>query len=63
MAKAACDPYQVVMRRSGLPVTLLNEKAKHARVHILDTQPFEDTFGKKASRLDIFFNFATLTKI
>ena len=50
MAKAAKDPYQVVMRKTGLPVTLLNEKAKHSRVHILDTQSFEDTFGKKASR-------------
>lgn len=50
MAKAARDPYQVVMRKTGLPVTLLNEKAKHSRVHILDTQPFQDTFGKKASR-------------
>jgi nuclear GTP-binding protein len=50
MAKAARDPYQVVMRKTGLPVTLLNEKAKHSRVHILDTQPFEGTFGKKSSR-------------
>ena len=50
MAKAARDPYQVVMRKSNLPTTLLNEKSRHSRVHILDTQPFEETFGKKASR-------------
>ena len=25
-------------------------RAKHARVHMLDTEPFEKTFGKKAQR-------------
>ena len=33
-----------------MPVTLLNETAKHQRVHILDTEPFENTFGKKSHR-------------
>merc|ERR1712012_299204 len=50
MAKASKDPYQVVMRKTHLPVTLLNETAKHQRVHILDTETFEDTFGKKSHR-------------
>jgi len=50
MGKAAKDPYQVVMRKTNLPVTLLNEAAKHQRVHILETEPFENTFGKKAHR-------------
>lgn len=50
LGQALKDPYQVVMRQSKLPVTLLNEKAKNARVHILDTSSFEATFGPKAQR-------------
>lgn len=44
------DPYQVVMRPSKLPVTLLNETAKNSRMHVLDTQSFETTFGPKSAR-------------
>ncbi|KAH7974145.1 hypothetical protein HPB49_010547 [Dermacentor silvarum] len=50
LGQAMRDPYQVVMRQSKLPVSLLNEKAKNARVHILDTASFETTFGPKAQR-------------
>lgn len=50
LGKAMRDPYQVVMRQSKLPVSLLNEKAKNNRVHILDTASYETTFGPKAQR-------------
>lgn len=50
LGEAMRDPYQVVMRQSKLPVSLLNEKAKNARVHILDTASYESTFGPKAQR-------------
>ena len=50
LGKAMKDPYQVIMRQTKLPICLLNEKAKHARVHLLDTEGFESTFGKKAIR-------------
>ncbi|XP_077991170.1 uncharacterized protein LOC144445480 [Glandiceps talaboti] len=50
MGKVMKDPYQVVMRQTKLPITLLQEKAKHARVHLLDTESFETTFGKKKQR-------------
>ncbi|KAL3867873.1 hypothetical protein ACJMK2_040719 [Sinanodonta woodiana] len=50
MAKVKKNPYKVVMRQTKLPVTLLNESAKHARVHLLDTESFESTFGKKSQR-------------
>lgn len=50
MTKVKNDPYKVVMRQTKLPITLLNETAKHARVHLLDTESFESTFGKKAQR-------------
>jgi len=50
MGEAMKDPYKVVMNPTKLPVTLLQEKAKYARVHMLDTEPFTQTFGKKATR-------------
>ncbi|OWF48898.1 nucleolar GTP-binding protein 2-like [Mizuhopecten yessoensis] len=50
MTKVKNDPYKVVMRQTKLPITLLNETAKHARVHLLDTESFETTFGKRSQR-------------
>jgi nuclear GTP-binding protein len=50
MGKAIKDPFQVVMRQTRLPISLLQEKAKQQRVHIVDTESFEHTFGKKAKR-------------
>ncbi|KAJ8289531.1 hypothetical protein GJAV_G00002370 [Gymnothorax javanicus] len=46
------DPYRVVMRQSKLPMSLLHDrvKAHNAKVHILDTETFETTFGPKAQR-------------
>ena len=44
------DPYKVVMNPTKLPITLLQEKAKYARVHMLDTEPFDKCFGSKATR-------------
>lgn len=50
LGKVIKDPYQVVMRQTKLPITLLNEKAKNARVHVLETETFESTFGPKSQR-------------
>ncbi|CAL1610260.1 unnamed protein product [Knipowitschia caucasica] len=46
------NPYRVVMRQSRLPMSLLHDrvKAHNSRVHILDTEGFETTFGPKAQR-------------
>lgn len=41
---------QVVMRATKLPITLLNEKSKKARVHVLETESFDSVFGKKKTR-------------
>lgn len=38
------------MRPTKLPITLLNEKSKQARVHLLDTESFETVFGPKKQR-------------
>lgn len=50
MGKVMKDPYQVVLRQTTLPISLLNETAKNARVHILDTEPFDSVFGKRKTR-------------
>ena len=50
MGQVKNDPYKVVMRQSKLPVSLLQEKRKQARVHLLDTESFSHTFGKKSQR-------------
>ncbi|XP_047120863.1 nucleolar GTP-binding protein 2 [Schistocerca piceifrons] len=47
---AVKNPYDVVMKPTKLPITLLNEKAKNTRVHILDTESFDSVFGPKKSR-------------
>ncbi|XP_044143036.1 nucleolar GTP-binding protein 2 [Bufo gargarizans] len=46
------DPYKVVMKQSKLPMSLLYDRKKphNAKVHILDTEMFETTFGPKSQR-------------
>lgn len=50
MGKAVKDPYQVIMRPSQLPISLLNESAKYQRVHLLETESFDTVFGPKKQR-------------
>lgn len=50
LGKAVKNPYDIVMKPTGLPITLLNEKKKHERVHILETASFESVFGSKKTR-------------
>ncbi|NWH57941.1 NOG2 protein, partial [Geococcyx californianus] len=46
------DPYKVVMKQKKLPMSLFYDRIKPhtSRVHILDTETFETTFGPKAQR-------------
>lgn len=50
LGKAMKDPYNVIMKPTQLPVTLLEQKAAKARVHLLDTENFESVFGPKKVR-------------
>ncbi|XP_076288963.1 nucleostemin 2 [Lasioglossum baleicum] len=50
LGKAMKDPYNVIMKPTQLPVTLLQQKAVNARVHLLDTESFESVFGPKKLR-------------
>lgn len=54
------NPYQVVMKPTTLPITLLNEKVKNSRVHILDTEGFDKTFGPKKQRKRVNIKFGDL---
>ncbi|KAK9077498.1 hypothetical protein SSX86_005835 [Deinandra increscens subsp. villosa] len=42
--------YNVILKERKLPMSLLNDHQKQARVHLLDTQPFADAFGPKGKR-------------
>ncbi|KAJ6423381.1 hypothetical protein OIU84_024346 [Salix udensis] len=42
--------YNVILKERKLPLSLLNDHQKQARVHLLDTQPFQDAFGPKTKR-------------
>ncbi|CAF91209.1 unnamed protein product, partial [Tetraodon nigroviridis] len=47
------DPYRVVMKQSKVPMSLLHDRVRahvSLKVHILDTEGFETTFGPKAQR-------------
>lgn len=48
--KAIKNPYDVIMKPTNLPITLLNEVRKHERVHVLDTESYASVFGKKKQR-------------
>lgn len=52
MAEKATDTYSVLLKERKLPLGLLAdpEKGKKKRVHLLSTQPFDETFGPKRQR-------------
>ncbi|KAJ8590547.1 NGP1NT-domain-containing protein [Rhizopogon salebrosus TDB-379] len=47
------DPYSVLLRRNKLPMVLLDDASNpntRKRSHIVETEPFSETFGPKAQR-------------
>ncbi|KAA8523877.1 hypothetical protein F0562_010300 [Nyssa sinensis] len=42
--------YNVILKERKLPLSLLNDHQKQARVHLLDTESFQDAFGPKTKR-------------
>ncbi|KZT42613.1 NGP1NT-domain-containing protein [Sistotremastrum suecicum HHB10207 ss-3] len=49
----AHDPYSVLLKRNKLPMSLLDDALNpnsQKRPHIVETEPFGDTFGPKAQR-------------
>ncbi|OCH93004.1 NGP1NT-domain-containing protein [Obba rivulosa] len=53
LGKRQHDPYSVLLRRNKLPMALLDDAANphvRKRSHIVESEPFHDTFGPKAQR-------------
>ncbi|KAF0686383.1 Aste57867_21827 [Aphanomyces stellatus] len=46
----AADPYSVVLRTRKLPMGLIQDSTKVTRMKLLETETFEDTFGKARTR-------------
>eukprot|EP00400_MALV-I_sp_L67-5_P000212 gene212-1044_t len=50
LSKSVDDPFSVVIKASKLPMSLLKDPEKAARMNLLKVEPYENTFGKKAQR-------------
>ncbi|KAF8819189.1 putative nucleolar gtp-binding protein 2 [Cardiosporidium cionae] len=50
MKKALDDPYNVILKRSKLPLSLVTESNKETKMHLLSVESFESTFGKNKQR-------------
>jgi nuclear GTP-binding protein len=50
MTEHVNDPYTMVIRQSKLPLALLGDPYKNAKMNLLTTESFSDTFGKKKVR-------------
>ena len=48
--KYKSDPYTVVINKRKLPMSLLKDDTEEKKIHILDVEKFEDTFGPKSRR-------------
>ncbi|KAG0224301.1 GTPase required for pre-60S ribosomal subunit nuclear export and maturation [Actinomortierella wolfii] len=50
LANKVNDPFQVLLKQHKLPMSLLQDPVKVGKMHVLDTESFESTFGNKAQR-------------
>ena len=44
------NPFEVLLHRQKLPLSLLTDSTKVSRMHLLETESFSDTFGGKTQR-------------
>ncbi|GBG25708.1 Nucleolar GTP-binding protein 2 [Hondaea fermentalgiana] len=50
MAEKVADPYTVVLNQRRLPMSLLTDSKKEARMHLLSSESYESVFGPKRQR-------------
>jgi nuclear GTP-binding protein len=50
MTTKQADPYSVVLRRKKIPMALLQDSVKVAKVNLLETETFDEVFGDKQRR-------------
>ena len=62
---AAKDPYTVVLRQAKVPMGLVQDPIKEQRMHLLDVEPFSETFSakrrQKKPKISVF-DYETLVK-
>eukprot|EP01119_Soliformovum_irregulare_P003334 TRINITY_DN1374_c0_g1_i1.p1 TRINITY_DN1374_c0_g1~~TRINITY_DN1374_c0_g1_i1.p1 ORF type:complete len:713 (+),score=275.57 TRINITY_DN1374_c0_g1_i1:307-2139(+) len=63
MGEALKDPTKLILRRSSLPMSLLAEPKTEARMHILETETFESTFGPKKQRKKPKISFSDVDEL
>ncbi|THH30220.1 hypothetical protein EUX98_g3951 [Antrodiella citrinella] len=66
LAEKHSDPYSVLLRRNKLPMALLDDAENpnlRKRAHIVETEPFHDTFGPKAQRKKPRLNAGTFEEL
>lgn len=56
LGKSVNDPFQVVLKQSKLPMSLLQDTEKTSRMNLLSIEPFGETFGKKKQRKRVKLN-------
>jgi nuclear GTP-binding protein len=44
------NPFEVLLHRNKLPMSLLDDNQKVSRMHLLNVEKFDQTFGPKAQR-------------
>lgn len=50
MTTKEADPFSVVLRRKKIPMSLLQDSQKVAKMNLLETETYESAFGSKSSR-------------
>ena len=50
MAKQTKDPYQMLIKSTTLPISLLKENTYENRMNLLEVESYQDTFGPKSRR-------------
>ena len=50
MTTKEADPFSVVLRRKKIPMSLLQDSKKVAKMNLLETETYESAFGSKSSR-------------
>ncbi|KAF9576540.1 GTPase required for pre-60S ribosomal subunit nuclear export and maturation [Mortierella alpina] len=50
LAAKVNDPFQVLLKQHKLPMSLLQDPVHVGKMHVLETEPFGNTFGNKAQR-------------
>ncbi|EEB06348.2 ribosome export GTPase [Schizosaccharomyces japonicus yFS275] len=50
LGQAENDPYQILLKRNKIPMSLLQENSTIPKVRVIDSEPYDKTFGPGARR-------------